>query len=367
MSESSPLNRTPLHASHLEAGARMVDFGGWHMPIHYGSQLEEHHSVRRHAGLFDVSHMTVVDLRGPGTLSYLRHLLANDIDRVTATVGKALYSCMLNEQGGVIDDLIAYYQGPEQARLVVNASTREKDLAWLEAQRGDFELALNERADLAMIAIQGPKAREIAHGQLSATLAEAASALKRFQSCVEGEWMVARTGYTGEDGYEVILPGSEAPALWKALIGDGAAPCGLGARDTLRLEAGMNLYGNDMDESISPLEANLAWTVAFEPAGRDFVGRAALVAQRDAGVAQKLVGLVLEGRGVLRSHQRLFSEGEAVGEITSGGFSPTLQGSIAFARVPSGMGERCEVEIRDRLHPARVVSMPFVRNGKVQV
>jgi len=356
---------TPLYQQHLAAKAKMVNFAGWEMPIHYGSQLEEHHQVRRDAGMFDVSHMVVLDITGPAASAFLRHLLANDVGRIQIP-GKALYSCMLNERGGVIDDLIVYFMGNGWYRMVVNAATRDKDLAWIAQQAAAFEVSIRERDDLAMIAVQGPNARDKTAKALGETLAPA-MALKPFfavESPTEcGELFVARTGYTGEDGFEIMLPAEQAGAAWDALLAAGVAPIGLGARDTLRLEAGMNLYGQDMDEDTSPLEAGLAWTVAFEPAERDFIGRTALDAQHEAGPARKLVGLLLEGRGVLRAHQKVVtSVGE--GETTSGSFSPSLGLAIALARVPVTAGESCEVEIRGKHQPARIVKYPFVRHGR---
>ncbi|MBM7063220.1 glycine cleavage system aminomethyltransferase GcvT [Pseudomonas sp. UL073] len=357
--------RTPLYDQHLALGAKMVDFGGWDMPLHYGSQVEEHHQVRRDCGVFDVSHMTVVDLDGPQAKAYLQHLLANDVERLK-TPGKALYSGMLNERGGVVDDLIVYL-GESGYRLVVNAATRDKDLAWMRQQAAGFEVSLTERADLAMLAIQGPQARAKVAELLSAERATLIDQLKPFQGAAEGTWFIARTGYTGEDGLEIILPAGEAPSFFNDLVGAGIAPIGLGARDTLRLEAGMNLYGQDMDDDVSPLAANMAWTIAWEPAERRFVGREVLEAQRAAGDQPKLVGLVLEERGVLRAHQVVRVEGVGEGEITSGSFSPTLGKSIALARVPAATGERAQVEIRGKWFPVRVVQPTFVRNGKTLI
>ena len=324
-------NRTALYDKHIEAGARMVDFAGWDMPIHYGSQIEEHHTVRESAGMFDVSHMVVVDLKGAGVRDFLRRLLANDVAKLK-TPGKALYSCMLNESAGVIDDLITYYLADDFYRMVVNAATREKDLDWMRRQAEGFDVELTERSDLSMIAIQGPQAREKVCGLLENGDRTAAEALGVFFGQQVGELFIARTGYTGEDGFEIMVPNGDAPAFWDALLGTGVKPIGLGARDTLRLEAGMNLYGTDMDETISPLEAGLAWTVAWEPAERDFIGRKALEQQKADGVAQKFVGLVLEERGVLRSHQKIVVAGVGEGEITSGTFSPTLGVAIAMGR-----------------------------------
>ena len=356
--------RTALHAEHVALGARMVPFGGWDMPLHYGSQLEEHHAVRRAAGVFDVSHMRAVDLTGADARAYLRRLLANDVAKL-ATPGRALYSCMLNPQGGVVDDLIVYHLREDRFRVVVNAATTAKDLAWMRNQAAGFEVVLAPRADLSMLAIQGPEARQLAGPLLPAALREPAMALRPFSAMAGEDWFVARTGYTGEDGFEVMLPNAAAPVFWRALLEAGVRPAGLGARDTLRLEAGMNLYGQDMDETVSPLESGLAWTVAFDPAERDFVGRAALEAERArAGELRRFVGLVLLDRGVLRSHQKVFAGDREMGEITSGGFAPTLERSIALARVAHDLGDRCTVEVRGKRLAAAVVKPPFVRNGQ---
>jgi aminomethyltransferase len=344
----------------------MVDFGGWDMPVAYGSQIEEHQAVRHGAGVFDVSHMCIVDVTGARAAELLSQLLANDIGKLTS-VGKALYSCLLNDSAGVIDDLIAYKMEGSDYRLVVNAATRDKDMAWIGAHATNLDVGLLERRDLAMIAVQGPQARERAASLLSYDGSRTVLALQPFFGARLGEWFVARTGYTGEDGFEVMLPASEAGSFWQRLNGTGARSCGLGARDTLRLEAGMNLYGNDMDEQTHPLESGLAWTVAFEPKERDFIGRAALEAVRVRGSEYKLVGLILDDRAVLRSHQRVRVEGVGEGEVTSGTFSPTLGRSIGLARVPSATKGSVEVEVRGRYLPARVVRPPFVRNGKVLV
>ncbi len=355
-------HQTPLYSEHLAAGAKVVDFAGWDMPIHYGSQLEEHRQVRRDAGMFDVSHMTVVDLRGPETRAFLQRLTANNVDKLKPR--QALYTCMLNEAGGVIDDLIVYFMDEQWFRIVVNAATREKDLAWINKQAASFKVTMSERPELAMIAVQGPHARERVYEVLDAKLREQAAQLKPFYATYQGDVFIGRTGYTGEDGFELLLPGNDAVELWRALLEKGVKPIGLGARDTLRLEAGMNLYGTDMDETISPMECGLEWTVAWEPAARDFIGRAALEKQKAQGVARKLVGLVLNEKGVLRNHLKVVAEGVGEGEITSGGFSPTLNKAIALARVPAATGARCAVEIRGKLILATVVKPPFVRNGK---
>ena len=354
--------RAPLYQQHLAAGAKMVDFGGWDMPLNYGSQMEEHHQVRRDVGMFDVSHMTVVDVTGSEAKAFLRYLLANDVERLT-TAGKALYSGMLNEAGGVVDDLIVYL-AENGYRLVVNAATREKDLAWMNSKAEGYAVHLHERDDLAMIAVQGPRALEVAAGVVSADRAALINDLKPFQGLPNGDWFIGRTGYTGEDGLEIILPADQAAGFWDALLAAGCRPCGLAARDTLRLEAGMNLYGMDMDDTVSPLAANMGWTIAWEPVERDFVGRKALEAQRAAGDQPRQVGLVMSERAVLRGHQKVIVEGIGEGEITSGTFSPTLGCSIALARVPRATGDSAQVEIRGKLMDVRVIKPGFVRNGK---
>ncbi len=359
-------NRTPLYEAHVAQGAKMVDFSGWDMPIHYGSQIEEHHQVRRAAGMFDVSHMCVVDLRGARTRELLRLLMANDVAKLDGQPGKALYSCMLNEHGGVIDDLIIYHMDEVWYRIVVNAGTREKDIAWMRRYAPSFDVEVEVRSDLAMIAVQGPEAREKVHQVMGARTADV-EGLARFAAEVSGQWFVARTGYTGEDGYEIMLPEEQAEDLWHALQASGVAPCGLGARDTLRLEAGMNLYGQDMNEETSPLISGLGWTIAWEPEDRKFIGREVLAAERRAGIQQQLVGLVLDDKGVLRAHQKVVVDGLGEGEITSGSFSPTLGKAIALARIPAGEAVRCRVEIRNKLLSAHIVKPPFVRNGRAIV
>ncbi|HEY1140238.1 MAG TPA: glycine cleavage system aminomethyltransferase GcvT [Lysobacter sp.] len=365
--------KTILNDTHRALGAKMVDFGGWDMPIHYGSQIDEHHLVRNDAGMFDVSHMTVVDLRGAKVRDFLRRLVANSVDKLKVP-GKALYTCMLNEQGGVIDDLIVYYRSEEFFRLVVNAATREKDLAWINQQAKAFDVTVTERPDFGMIAVQGPNAREKV---LSSLREEDRAAIAKLGKFAAGEAktsdgievFVARTGYTGEDGFEIVVPESHTVAFWNALLGAGVKPAGLGARDTLRLEAGMNLYGQDMDETVSPFEAALAWTVALDdqPDGkpRDFIGRGALEAQKANGVPRQMIGLVMDEKGVLRHGQKVLTD-NGEGEILSGTFSPTLGKAIAFARVPAGTPGNVRVDIRGREVPVRVVKFPFVRDGKPQ-
>jgi len=358
-------NKTPLHSRHVAAGARMVDFGGWDMPLHYGSQLEEHHAVRRDAGMFDVSHMTVVDVAGNAARHYLRRLLANDVARL-AEPGKGLYGCMLNEAGGIVDDLITYRRADGDYRVVVNAATREQDIVWMQSVAGAFDVTLTERPELVMLALQGPRAVELATPLLPVELRAAAQALASF-GCVEaGTTFVARTGYTGEDGFEIIMEEVAGLELWDEAVAAGIAPCGLGARDTLRLEAGLCLYGQDMDQQTSPLVSGLAWTVAWDPGERDFVGRPALEQQKIEPSRAKLVGLILDDRGIMRHGQRVITAA-GDGVVTSGGFSPTIQRSIALARIPGEAAGVCQVEIRNAHREARIVRPPFVRNGKILV
>ncbi len=359
---SSPLKRTPLADTHLAAGARMVDFGGWDMPVHYGSQIEEHHQVRQSAGMFDVSHMLNVDVSGPDAKAFLQKLLANDVTRLTQP-GKALYSCMLNPQGGIIDDLIVYFFSTVQWRLVVNAGTAEKDLAWMQrvARAGQFDVQISPRRDLAMIAIQGPEARSKVWLARPAWKS-ASESLSAFQAVMLPEVMIARTGYTGEDGFEVVVPAEAVVTLWQDLVSKGVRPCGLGARDTLRLEAGMNLYGQDMDDLVTPDQAGLTWTVSLKDGARDFIGRKAL---EQVSVPMAFMGIKLLDRGVMRSHMRVRTS-KGMGEVTSGTMSPSLGFSIGFARLPSGVepGENVEVDIRGKWMPAQLCKLPFVRNGQ---
>ena len=358
------MKHTPLFQAHVDAGGKMVDFGGWEMPLNYGSQIEEHHQVRQNVGMFDVSHMTVVDFKGVQAKAFLKILIANDVDKLK-TEGKALYSCMLNETGGVVDDLIVYYLNEQDYRMVINAGTTEKDIAWINTQAQGFDVSVEPKFDLAMIAVQGPNAREKVFEAMPG-VEELAGKLKPFNAASLGGLFIARTGYTGEDGFEIMLPEKSAEFTWKMLLEAGVKPCGLGARDTLRLEAGMSLYGSEMNENISPLEAALTWTVDLSNEERRFVGRDALEALRDEGVKQTIVGLILEGEGVIRDHQKVVTS-LGNGEVTSGSFSPTMGKAIALARVPMGATGSCEIEIRNKLVSAKIVKPPFVRNGKVLV
>ena len=355
------MKQTVLNQAHRKAGAKMVDFGGWEMPINYGSQIEEHHAVRQNVGMFDVSHMTVIDIEGPEATAFLYQLLANDITKLNTN--QALYSTMLNHEGGVIDDLITYKLSEQNYRVVVNAATREKDLAWIEKQIIEFDAFMKEQSDTAMIAVQGPNAIETLQPLIDLDLSET----KRFYATYNDDMFIGRTGYTGEDGVEIIVASEAAEALWEQLIEAGVQPCGLGARDTLRLEAGMHLYGQDMDENITPLECGLAWTIRKnnDESNNDFNGAKALNALREAGVEKKLIGLVLEGRGVLRHDQTLIDDDGNQGIITSGGYSPSTEKAIAMAIVDKHMNpESVQVQIRNKSLPCRVVKLPFVRNGK---
>lgn len=360
-------HKTALYQQHVALNARMVDFGGWDMPVQYSSVLAEHHAVRRAVGMFDVSHMTFVEVTGPDAQIYLQHLLANDVARLTVA-GKALYSAMLNEQGGVIDDLIVYaptVAQPDLWRVIVNCGTHDKDLAWMQAQAANFRVSIKERTDLAMLAVQGPQARAVVGQVLGAEADALIQSLAIFQGHeFKQTWFIARTGYTGEDGLEMLVPEAEIADFWQQLLAAGVLPCGLGARDTLRLEAGMNLYGHEMDDNVSPLVANMGWTIAWD---HDFIGKAPIVAEKAAGSAYKLVGLVLQDKGVLRAEQKVIVDGVGEGITTSGTFSPTLEKSIALARVPVGDYTQVWVEIRGKRLAATVVKPPFVRNGKAFV
>lgn len=351
---------TALYLCHKQANAKLVDFAGWEMPLHYGSQIEEHKIIRNDCGMFDVSHMGIVDIQGPMSEKMLRKLLANDVAKLSP--GRALYSCMLNAAGGVIDDLIVYQVQTQSYRLVVNAGTREKDLAWITKQASEFDVEIHERTNLCIIAIQGPQSLEklnVALTQCDANL----NNLKPFHFVIADKLFIARTGYTGENGFEIILPAEDAIKLWESLLRVQVKPCGLGARDTLRLEAGMNLYGADMTEKESPLVSNLGWTVAMEPSDRNFIGKEALIAQSNAGIEERLMGLVLKGRGVLRNHQKVKVAGGSMGEITSGSFSPTFNCGIALARIPTGSETECVVEVRGNWVPAQIIKPPFIKQG----
>lgn len=347
--------RTALYDQHLALGGKVVDFHGWDLPLNYGSQIDEHHAVRNSVGMFDVSHMTVVDLRGAQVIPYLRKILANDVAKLVP--GQAMYSCMLNEQGGVIDDLIVYKIDDATFRLVVNSATHDKDMAWLEKWALEFQVSVTEMLEKCIIAVQGPQALK-----LVSAVFEIVNTLKPFRFVIAEDYFIARTGYTGEQGVEIIAPVAEGKLLWQKLIEAGVQPCGLGARDTLRLEAGLNLYGNDMDETTSPLISNLAWTIVFDDE-RNFIGKQTLETERANGIKSAFVGLILKDKGVLRTGQKVVLEDGREGVITSGGFSPTLEKGIALARVSLPL-KSASVDIRGTLKSVQMVKPNFVRNGK---
>ena len=357
------MQRTVFYPEHIQAKAKMVEFCGWEMPINYGSQIKEHEAVRTDAGMFDVSHMAITDVSGADAKKLLQHLITNDVAKLEKSgFGKALYSGMLNNQGKVIDDLIVYYTSFGY-RLVTNAGTYTKDIAWIKQQAARFAVELIERKDLAILAVQGPNA--IAKvSAIKPQLAQQISQLKPFSSVVDGDTFYARTGYTGEDGLEIMVPNTHAVQLWQQLLSQNVVPCGLAARDTLRLEAGMNLYGHDMDETISPSECNMDWVVDIKDTNRDFIGKSAYEDFVGKGDVQRQTGLVMLGKGILREGQKVMHNGQQVGVITSGTFSPSLKLSIAMARVNTAVTDGVSVEIRGNFEPVQVVKLPFVRNNK---
>lgn len=355
--------KTPLHADHLACGAKMVDFHGWDMPLHYGSQIHEHHIVRQDAGMFDVSHMTIVDILGAGGRQFLRKILTNDVDQLHHN-GRALYSCMCNELGGIIDDLIVYQRASDNYRVILNSATRQNDIDWIRKKSEGFSLGLQERKELAMIAIQGPHAIEKTLKVLNPAQVDAVSTLTYFECVDVDNWFFARTGYTGEDGFEIVLPKEQVSQLWSDLLAAGVTACGLASRDTLRLEAGMLLYGQDMDETTSPLESGLAWTVKLEPQDRNFIGMGALLSQKQHGLQRKMVGLTLLDKGIMRQGQKVIIANCPDGIITSGSYSPTLEKSIAIARVPIETRDEVLVDIRGKLIPALVSKPRFIKQGK---
>lgn len=353
---------TPLLRQHKDAGAKIVDFGGWALPVNYGSQIEEHHAVRKACGLFDVSHMTVSDITGPQTLPFLEKLLANDINKICHLPGKALYSCLLNISGGVIDDLIVYYINDQHCRIVSNASTNQKVMAWISEQISSFDAQLTERSELALLAVQGPEALAVCAQCLPRDFAAVAGSLNRFQGAFWGDEFIGRTGYTGEDGVELIIGAALAQDLWSQFIDAGVRACGLGARDTLRLESGMALYGNDLDEDHTPLESGLDWTVVMDD-DRDFIGKTALLEKPK----YQSIGIILNDRGVIRGHQSLLLNDTVIGEVTSGTFSPSLEQSIGLARVSAdtklSLGDVVKVAVRNKQLNATISRTPFLKNG----
>lgn len=358
------LKQTPLYDQHQHAGAQIVDFCGWEMPLHYGSQLQEHHHVRGSVGMFDVSHLCIIDLIGDDTYYFLRYLLANDIARLS-NVGSALYTCLLNQAGGVLGDMVVYRIDHYDYRLVVNAVTRDKVIAWLQKHTDRYDVRLQVRDDLAILALQGPDAISHLLGVMEdAVLAEQLPSTRPFHFIQFNQMLMARTGYTGEDGFEIILPKDKLEWLWKQLLRRGVKPCGLGARDTLRLEAGLNVYGVDMTEQTSPLESNLTNTVSWADASRDFIGKAALQQQLQQGLTRRLIGLGMQSDGMLRNHQKVYLANGQTGEITSGGFSPTLGHAIALARVPVDVITELFVESRGKRVAVQRINPPFIQHIK---
>ena len=357
------LRRTPLYEEHLKIKAQFFNFAGWEMPLYYVSQIKEHHQVRQHAGIFDVSHMGVIDVEGEDAFAFLRYLLANDVAKLKGP-GHALYTCMLNEIGGVIDDLMVYYITSRHYRLVVNAGARQKDLSWIKKQSRFLKVTVNECSQMCIMAVQGPAIFSVIKSVFNQVTIAALILLKPFQFILSKDLLIARTGYTGENGFEIVVPDEKAPALWQKFINHGANPCGLGARDTLRLEAGLNLYGTDMDETTSPLISNLAWTVSLSDPARHFIGRSALKKQLDEGVKEQLIGLIMKEPGVLRNHQKVWLANNKDGKITSGGFSPTLGHAIALARLPVKIESASYIERRGKHIPVKIIKPPFIRRGK---
>lgn len=360
------MQQTPFHSNHLACNAKIVDFGGWALPINYGSQIKEHEAVRTSSGMFDVSHMLITDITGTDAKNFLRYLISNDVTKLDKFgIGKALYSGLLNHEAGIVDDLIVYLM-PFGYRLVTNAATEEKDMSWIKKIAEDFQVTLTNRRDLAMLAVQGPEAiNKVINVFLH--LAEPLTNLKPFMAIEDNGYFFARTGYTGENGLEIMLPKEFAPEFWNKLLAENVTPCGLGARDTLRLEAGMNLYGHDMNENFSPLDSGMDWIVDLNDASRDFIGRKSYESKKSLASHAIQVGLILTGKGVLREGQSIFIDSNEVGVITSGTFAPTLKSSIAIARVKADTPETVQVKIRENLESARVVKLPFVRNGKILI
>ncbi|MBF0161007.1 MAG: glycine cleavage system aminomethyltransferase GcvT, partial [Magnetococcales bacterium] len=350
------MKRTPLFDRHVALGGKMVPFAGWEMPLHYGSQLREHEVVRQRCGMFDVSHMGVIDLQGDRVEKMLRFLLSNDIARIPDP-GQAQYGLMLNATGGISDDLIAYRIDRQHFFLVVNAANRDKAVAWIRVHAPSYGVQVVDRRDGMILAVQGPQSAAQLRLALPEGLGKEIHALKPFHFFQKAGWRIARTGYTGEDGFELMLSADDGIMAWENLLRVGVTPIGLGARDTLRLEAGMPLYGHDMDGHTTPMVTGLAWTVAWEPLDRDFIGRQALAPLWGQNPTHKRVGLILQGRGVLRDHQEIFWQGKPAGQISSGGYSPTLEKGIALARLIRDVpvGSLCQVDMRGRFMDVQVV------------
>ena len=353
------MNKTPLNKSHIELGAKMVNFSNWEMPISYSSLIEEHNAVRNTVGIFDVSHMSVFDFDGDNQVAFFEKIFANDIKKIYKD-NKAIYGALLNEEGGILDDLIIYHAN-SKFRLVSNCSTREQNRQWFEKHAVEFGVKVIERSDMGILAIQGPdalnKILEIKE------IDNQANTLQSFGCMFEGDKLYARTGYTGEDGLELIVPTKDINHLWDQALELGCTPIGLGARDTLRLEAGLNLYGNDMTINNHPYESNMGWTIDMSDENREFIGKDALLSI-DQSKSQKIVGIILQDKGVLRSGYEITHE-QGKGVVLSGSYSPTLQSSIGLARVDQGYKENGKVMIRNKLLNIDFVSPRFLGQGKI--
>ena len=353
------MNKTPLHNAHIQLGAKMVNFSNWEMPISYSSLIKEHNAVRNAAGIFDVSHMSVFDFDGGNQIAFFKKIFANDIKKIYKD-NKAIYGALLNEEGGILDDLIIYHAN-NKFRLVSNCSTREQNKQWLEKHAVEFGVKVMERSDMGILAIQGPNALKkiLEIKEIDAQV----NTLQSFGCMFEGDKLYARTGYTGEDGLELIVPTQDINHLWDQALELGCTPIGLGARDTLRLEAGLNLYGNDMTINNHPYESNLGWTIDMSDKNREFIGKNALLSI-DQSKSQKIVGIILQDKGVLRSGYEITHE-QGKGVVLSGSYSPTLQSSIGLARVDQGYKENGKVMIRNKVLNIDFVSPRFLGQGKI--
>lgn len=353
------MKQTPLYSCHVAQNAHMVEFGEWQMPMHYGSQIQEHLATRRQVGMFDVSHMVVTDIDGRQAYDFLRNLLSNDIAKIKPN--QALYSCLLHHEGGVLDDLIVYQLADNAYRLITNSTTRDKITLWLNKLAQNFQINVQPYPHYALIAVQGPKAIESVCQQMASGLQVKLNALKPFTALQAEDCFIARTGYTGEPGVEILLPAEAGVALWKKFSSAGVSPCGLGARDTLRQEAGLNLYGQEMDEMTNPYEANLGFTVDLSDPSRNFIGKAAVTAMQ---VQSRLVGLVGDKSQIMRRHAKVILSDNSEGVVTSGTYSPSLDCAIAFARIPNKSVSQVEVTVRRASVQAQVVKLPFLRQGQ---
>jgi aminomethyltransferase len=354
------MNKTALHESHIELGAKMVNFSNWEMPISYTSFIEEHNAVRNAAGIFDVSHMAVFDFMGGNQIAFFEKIFANDIKKISQN-NKAIYGALLNEEGGILDDLIIYHAN-SKFRLVSNCSTREQNRDWYKKHAIEFGVEVIERSDMGILAIQGPDAlnKILAISEID----HQANNLQSFGCIFDGEKLFARTGYTGEDGLELIVPNSDIKSLWNKALELDCTPIGLGARDTLRLEAGLNLYGNDMTVDNHPYESNLGWTIDMNDENRQFIGKDALLSINQSE-SKKIVGIILRDKGVLRTGYEI-THGQGNGIVLSGSYSPTLQSSIGLARVDRGYQENGKVMIRNKELNIDFVSPRFLRQGKIR-